>query len=318
MPATSSARVYCAQCGAPNTAHARFCDQCGNVREDVVPAVPAQRADVPEIYSDLSPSSSQGASASAVPASRRSSLAARLSGRRLLGVGIVAALVAAGVGIASGGSGGAAHPAAAGTTTTTTGNGAGSTSTGTGNDGSADGASTDATGSSDASGSGDAGTDGSSTVTQPAPPPPALGSRGRPLPLGRNARVGDDWRVTVISFQPYATNAVMAANEFNDRPTHGSYGLARLRVTYLGSSQGTPGMDLRFVLSGGNHVQYADSDCNAVAPQSMLDAPDLERGGSATADFCVDFPPSALRHAVLFVEPEVSFSDSGRKFWAVS
>ncbi len=139
-------------------------------------------------------------------------------------------------------------------------------------------------------------------------------TRDNPLPIGESAQVGD-YTVTVTEFIPDATME-MTADGFNDPPTNGLYGVVNLAVTYTGDEEGEPSFELTVTLSGSDAVQYVDFDCAALPPDpGLFDAPTLERGGMASGNVCLDYPPAALPGEVLFVETTDEDFNTVRRYW---
>lgn len=142
----------------------------------------------------------------------------------------------------------------------------------------------------------------------------AAGTEDNPLAVGEKATVGS-YDVTLVEFQADATDAVVAANEFNEPPSNGAYGLVTLEATYQGDEDGQPGFDLTAALSGSDAVQYPDTDCSATVPgDGGIDAPTLEPGGTASFTFCLDYPLESVDGGTLFVEETVAFEDTAA-YW---
>lgn len=140
------------------------------------------------------------------------------------------------------------------------------------------------------------------------------GGRENPLALGEAASVGD-WEVTVTAVTPDATDQVLDANQFNDPPEHGRYVLVEWDATYHGDDEASPDMDLTFVLSGSDKVQYKDFECGASINQS--DVPTLEPGGTASGVVCMDAPAEAIDGGLVFAEEAWALGDASRKFWQI-
>jgi hypothetical protein len=136
------------------------------------------------------------------------------------------------------------------------------------------------------------------------------------VPLGTPVQI-DEYQVTVDAVELNGDATVAAANQFNDPPT-GQYVLVQLTATYLGDEEGTPGFDLTAVFHGNDARQYSDHDCGAVAPDSAMDAPTLNKGGTDTFQVCMDVPPAAIDRGQLSVEPLISFDSSERVYFAFS
>jgi hypothetical protein len=137
------------------------------------------------------------------------------------------------------------------------------------------------------------------------------------VPLGTPAQIGD-YQVTVDAVELDANATVAAANQFNEPAANGQYVMAQLTVTYQGTDEGFPGMDLTAVLHGTDNRQYSDSECMAVLPDDALDAPTLNPGGTDTFQFCMDVPPAAVSGGQLSVEPTISWDSDARVFFALA
>jgi len=89
----------------------------------------------------------------------------------------------------------------------------------------------------------------------PAPATPTIGTRQNPIPIGTQARVGQEWNVTVLEINTNAWDIVRATNQFNDPPAQGhQFVMARVRVSYVGTETGLPwiDLDLRYLGADGN------------------------------------------------------------------
>ncbi|TYP82811.1 DUF4190 domain-containing protein [Blastococcus xanthinilyticus] len=136
------------------------------------------------------------------------------------------------------------------------------------------------------------------------------------VPLGVPAQVGD-YQVRLDAVELDANATVAAANQFNEPAANGQYVMTQFSVTYTGTEEGFPGMDLTAVVHGSDNRQYSDSDCAAVLPDDAMQAPTLNPGGSDTFQFCMDVPPAALAGAQLSVEPTMSWDSDARVFYAL-
>lgn len=120
---------------------------------------------------------------------------------------------------------------------------------------------------------------------------PEAGTRENPLPLG-TVISGEEWQVVVNSVTLDATDAVLAANMFNEPPAAGAvYALANVTVTYLGPDSGfasTVGLD--YVTATGEVISTWDNF--AVAPEPTLDSGELYTGGSSTGNIVFQIPAS--------------------------
>lgn len=137
------------------------------------------------------------------------------------------------------------------------------------------------------------------------------GTRGNPHPLGTTV-ASDDWEVTVNSFTPDATEAVLAENEFNDKPADGStYALVNVTLKRVAAEAGTPmEVDVSYVTAAGNVVTIADAF--AVAPDA-LSINELYEGASVTGNVVLQIPTGDA--GVLRIRPGIL---SDETFFATS
>lgn len=127
----------------------------------------------------------------------------------------------------------------------------------------------------------------------------AEGTRANPYPLGTTL-VGDEWELTVNSYNPDATADVLAENPFNEPPAEGNvYSLANVTITYTGDSSGTSfEISVAYVSAGGNVINSYDN--MAVAPDGLgLD--ELYNGASTSGN--VIFEVAAGDDGLLRVQP---------------
>ncbi|WP_240200416.1 DUF2510 domain-containing protein [Cellulosimicrobium cellulans] len=137
--------------------------------------------------------------------------------------------------------------------------------------------------------------DGESTESAEAPEPEQeeaaddAGSRENPVPLGTVVS-GDDFDVTINSVQLDATDAVMAANEFNEAPPEGStYALVNATITYTGEESGfAMEVTIDYVTSTGEVL--ASYDSFAVPPEPELGLDELYNGGTTTGNVVIAVP----------------------------
>lgn len=119
------------------------------------------------------------------------------------------------------------------------------------------------------------------------------GTREDPLPLGTPIE-GEDWVVTVNEVTPDATDAVMAANQFNDAPAEGTqYLLADVTVEYTGdeSEMIMLGTGFAFVTATGETIDAGDAF--AVGPDELDTAQELYNGGTAQGNVVFQVPEGA-------------------------
>ena len=135
------------------------------------------------------------------------------------------------------------------------------------------------------------------------------------------ADIGDtvslpSWDVRVDAIDLDADQAVLDANIFNEPPVEGNYALVSVTATYTGADEGDGFFELLVVLQGADARQYADTGCDAVAPDDMLFEPTVITGGTVSGNFCLDYPDGALGPgAVLYIEEIFAFSEGNRGYW---
>ncbi len=169
------------------------------------------------------------------------------------------------------------------------------------------------------------------TTTTPDPPdaPPVeattttapaadadLGSRGKPIPSGDPAVVGD-YEIMVIGYTPNATAEVLAENQFNEEPPRGSvYTLIRLSWTYIGDESGTPWVDMSWSGIGDSNVGSDSGDCSTY-PDNTFDLAELFPGGTTESNICLTVTEDDVNSLLLILEDIFDF-DGARVFFALS
>jgi hypothetical protein len=140
----------------------------------------------------------------------------------------------------------------------------------------------------------------------PAAEKPAAkaGTRENPSPIGSVVE-SKDWRVVVNSVNLAASDAVVAANRFNDPPAEGSeYILVNYSATYLGDDANgeTPGfVSVDYVTADGKTVDRFDH--SAVAPEAIDSMNTLYKGGTVTGNIAIHVPTATADQGVLAVRP---------------
>ena len=137
------------------------------------------------------------------------------------------------------------------------------------------------------------------------------GTRDNPLPLGSTVAL-EGWDVTVNSFTPNATDAVLAENQFNDVPEAGSnYALVNVTVKRTIAEEGYPFEVLAsFVTDGGNVVD----DSFAVVPEDLTLFSELYEGGEATGNIAFILPIDQAGT----IRMRAGYSTDEEQFFAIS
>lgn len=146
--------------------------------------------------------------------------------------------------------------------------------------------------------SGDAGATNGGAAEAPAA---KTGTRETPHPIG-SVIESKDWRVVVNSVTLAATDAVVAANQFNDPPAAGSeYILVNYSVTYIGDDANgqTPAfVSVEHVTADGRTVNSYDK---SVVEPDPISSNALFKGGSATGNQAFEVPSATAAQGVLAV-----------------
>jgi hypothetical protein len=134
-------------------------------------------------------------------------------------------------------------------------------------------------------------------------PAAKAGTRENPSAIGSVVE-SKDWRVVVNSVKLAATDAVVAANQFNEAPAAGSeYILVNYSATYIGNDangQSPAFVSVDYVTADGKTVNSFDH--HAVAPEA-IDSNTLYKGGTVTGNIAIQVPTATADQGVLAVRP---------------
>ena len=130
------------------------------------------------------------------------------------------------------------------------------------------------------------------------------GTRENPHPIG-SVIESDDWRVVINSVNLAATDAVVAANQFNKPPAAGSeYVLVNYSTTYIGDDadgQMPAFVSVEYVTAEGTTVNKLDN--YAVAPEPIDTMSTLYKDGTAKGNMVIEVPTATAGQGVLAVRP---------------
>lgn len=135
-------------------------------------------------------------------------------------------------------------------------------------------------------------------------------TRDSPLGVGRTGEVGD-YKVTVLSVTPDATDIVAAENQFNDPPAPGDqFFIARLSVTYVGSETGNPAFDLNYQAVGESSTSYTifNNTCGVYSEQSY-NVTELFEDGSAEFNVCWAISSDDAGSLVMYIESLFAYGE---------
>ncbi|MDQ0924612.1 hypothetical protein QF038_003120 [Pseudarthrobacter sp. W1I19] len=144
---------------------------------------------------------------------------------------------------------------------------------------------------------------GDAQAAAAAAPAAKAGTRENPSPIGSVVE-SKDWKVVVNSVTLGASDAVVAANRFNDAPAAGSeYILVNYSATYVGDDANgqTPSfVSVDYVTADGKTINAYDH--HVVAPEA-IDSNTLYKGGTATGNIAIQVPTATTSQGVLAVRP---------------
>lgn len=136
-------------------------------------------------------------------------------------------------------------------------------------------------------------------TTEPAPGGEAgdgEGTRENPFPIGTTvvaSEFGEDtWEITLGQPTLNATDAVLAANEFNEAPEAGfQYAVVPMTVTYLGSDSADPWFDINLEFVSAAGTTHTEFDTFAVGPApAFSEINELFPGATAEGNWTMLIP----------------------------
>ena len=150
----------------------------------------------------------------------------------------------------------------------------------------------------------------------PAPIPIPGDSRSNPVPLGQQAGLYDSWAMSVVSYSPDATAAVLAENMFNDPPAAGKqFAIVRVRATYTGASSDSFGGSFRLRAVGSSNVSHSTfANYCGVIPDEISSAT-LFPGGTIEGNVC--FEVTAADASSLMLYDDGSFRSIDRRWFSL-
>jgi Domain of unknown function (DUF4352) len=117
-----------------------------------------------------------------------------------------------------------------------------------------------------------------------------VGTKAEPVAMKTPTALPNGYEVTVNSFTPAATSAVLAANEFNDKPPAGTqFVLMNVTVTNNGgdTDKRIPAFDLPVKAVSKSGKTYESNGCITVLPDPLNWGTDLFKGSSVTGNLCL-------------------------------
>lgn len=148
----------------------------------------------------------------------------------------------------------------------------------------------------------------------------ALGSRGRPIPVGRTASIGTRWRMEVVSTRPNVSQAALGLGHQRLPRGHENY-LVRLKLHYSGPKPDNVLSAIDAIDAKGAHNPYysPDDQCN---PPRKLDFPGgsaakIRSGKPTTGSLCFLIAKRDAATLKLFVSPPdaPTFRTPTRRTW---
>ena len=126
-------------------------------------------------------------------------------------------------------------------------------------------------------------------VPAPVVVPPAIGSdRSVLAPKGSALSLGDGWYLSVVSYTPNATAAVMLENMFNSPPAAGfQFAIARIQATFTGAGSDTFDASFRMRSVGAANTSYSTfNDWCGVIPSEFPESTSVFTGGAISGNVC--------------------------------
>ena len=136
--------------------------------------------------------------------------------------------------------------------------------------------------------------------------------------IGDSATVGS-WDVTVMSVTADGTDAVLAANPFNEPPGEGEqFFLAVLEATYIGDESSTFWVDMTLKALGASNVAYEafEASCGVI-PDDINEAGETFPGGTVTGNVCWKIGSAEAVSLVMIAEESFSL-DETRVFFSLT
>lgn len=125
--------------------------------------------------------------------------------------------------------------------------------------------------------------------------------------MGESVEIGE-YAVVISAVNLDAAAKIAAANQFNDEAV-GQYVLVDVEVTYNGSEEGDPWVDLHVELMGSDARIYDSSSTTASVERSGFDVPTLTNGGAGSFQVVFDVPAEAVADPKIRVSETFSFND---------
>ncbi|MBN1632418.1 MAG: hypothetical protein JW990_21885 [Thermoleophilia bacterium] len=142
----------------------------------------------------------------------------------------------------------------------------------------------------------------------------AGGTRREPIPMGREAGVGD-WRVRVVDVSADATQAILDENMFNDPPgPDDRYVLITLEATYVGEDTGTFWIDILSTFVGDEGDTF--SLASVVPPAPMTDTSEVAGGEAVSGNLVFAVASKQIAEGTLMLQDLLS-REGGRVFFAI-
>ncbi len=146
---------------------------------------------------------------------------------------------------------------------------------------------------------------------------PVLGAaRTNPFPFGQAGRLGNSWTMTIVSYTPDSTAAVLAENMFNEvlLAAGNQFAIVRVRATYTGSSTDNFDGDFRLRAVGASNVALStfENPCGVI-PDEISDAT-LFSGGTVEGNICFQIPISDAGSLMVYDDYLLNFTSNWNWF----
>ncbi|GAA1768768.1 hypothetical protein GCM10009747_32210 [Agromyces humatus] len=148
---------------------------------------------------------------------------------------------------------------------------------------------------------------------EPAPAPEP-GTRENPAAIGTTVVIGPasapDWQLTVGAPTLDANAIVAAENQFNEPAPEGmQWAMVPVTVTYVGTTTGTPWIDLSVKFVSADGTTHEEYDHSAVIPNDWSEINELYPDASATGNVAIAVPSADIANGAWVVSASLLGED---------
>ncbi len=132
-----------------------------------------------------------------------------------------------------------------------------------------------------------------------------VGTKAAPVAMKTPTALPNGYDITVNSFTPAATPAVLAANEFNEKPPAGTqFVLMNLTITNTGGDKDKriPAFDLPVKAISKSGKTYESNNCATVLPDPLNWGTDLFKGSAVTGNLCFVVDDADATGLIMYID----------------